>query len=63
MEIQFNWTSKYGSVITAGYDIGTSDGMNEKGLVANILYLTESSYDRLTTTVLLWELVSGLNTY
>lgn len=58
-----HWTSKYGSVITAGYDIGTSDGMNEKGLVANILYLTESSYDRLTTTVLLWELVSGLNTY
>ena len=25
-----HWTSKYGSVITAGYDIGTSDGMNEK---------------------------------
>ena len=41
-----HWTSKYGSVITAGYDIGTSDGMNEKGLVANILYLTESSYNR-----------------
>lgn len=40
------WTSKYGSVITAGYDIGTSDGMNEKGLVANLLYLTESSYTR-----------------
>lgn len=29
-----NWTSKYGSVIAAGYDIGTCDGMNEKGLVA-----------------------------
>lgn len=41
-----HWTSKYGSIITAGYDIGTSDGMNEKGLVANILYLTESSYNR-----------------
>lgn len=40
------WTSKYGSVITAGYDIGTSDGMNEKGLVANLLYLTESQYTR-----------------
>ena len=25
-----HWKSKYGSVITAGYDIGTSDGMNEK---------------------------------
>lgn len=43
---RMRWTSKYGSVITAGYDIGTSDGMNEKGLVANLLYLTESSYDR-----------------
>ena len=25
-----HWKSKYGSVITAGYDIGTSDGMNER---------------------------------
>lgn len=38
------WTSKYGSVIASGYDIGTSDGMNEKGLVANLLYLAESQY-------------------
>ena len=29
-----------------GYDIGTCDGMNEKGLVANLLFLTESSYFR-----------------
>lgn len=27
-----NWTAKYGSVIATGYDIGTCDGMNEKGL-------------------------------
>ena len=40
------WTSKYGSVSTAGYDIGICDGMNEKGLVANLLYLTESDYYR-----------------
>lgn len=40
------WTSKYGSVVTAGYDIGVCDGMNEKGLVANLLFLTESSYIR-----------------
>lgn len=40
------WTSKYGSVATAGYEVGTADGMNEKGLVANLLYLTESSYHR-----------------
>lgn len=40
------WTSKYGSVVTAGYDIGICDGMNEKGLAANLLFLTESSYQR-----------------
>ena len=33
-----NWTSKYGSVIATGYDIGTCDGMNEKGLVASLLF-------------------------
>lgn len=38
------WTSKYGSVIASGYDISTTDGMNEKGLVANILWLVESEY-------------------
>ena len=40
------WVSKYGSVIAAGYDIGTADGMNEKGLVANLLFLVESDYVR-----------------
>ena len=40
------WTSKYGSVIAAGYDIGSADGMNEKGLVANLLYLAESNYGK-----------------
>jgi penicillin V acylase-like amidase (Ntn superfamily) len=38
------WTSKYGSVITSFYDSASSDGMNEKGLVANVLYLSESDY-------------------
>lgn len=38
------WTSKYGSVIASGYDVGTADEMNEKGLVANMLYLSESDY-------------------
>src|SRR5262245_16588952 len=27
------WKSKYGSVVTTSWDIATSDGMNEKGLV------------------------------
>lgn len=40
------WTSKYGSLAAAGYDIGIADGMNEKGLVANLLFLPESVYDR-----------------
>lgn len=43
-ENTLHWTAKYGSVITTGYDIGTADGMNEKGLVANLLYLAESDY-------------------
>lgn len=38
------WTSKYGSLITSGYDLGSADGMNEAGLVANLLYLAESDY-------------------
>ena len=38
------WVSKYGSLIVSGYDVGTADGVNEKGLVANLLYLVESDY-------------------
>lgn len=40
------WTSKYGSVIASAYDISTTDGMNEAGLVANILWLAESTYPK-----------------
>jgi len=40
------WTSKYGSLSAAGYDIGITDGMNEAGLVANLLFLPESVYER-----------------
>ena len=28
-----SWVSKYGSLVVSAYDIGTSEGMNEKGLV------------------------------
>ncbi|MEO5654470.1 MAG: linear amide C-N hydrolase [Nitrosospira sp.] len=38
------WTSKYGSLVVSGYESGTADGMNEVGLVANLLYLSESKY-------------------
>ncbi|WP_370643619.1 linear amide C-N hydrolase [Shinella sp. NM-101] len=43
-ENSFKWTSKYGSVIATGYDVSTTDGMNERGLVANVLWLVESDY-------------------
>ena len=38
------WTSRYGSIVCSFYGIATVDGMNEKGLVANTLYLVESDY-------------------
>ena len=38
------WTSKYGSVVTSAFEIASTDGMNEKGLVANLLWLSESEY-------------------
>lgn len=38
------WTSKYGSVVASVYEGGAADGMNEKGFVANLLYLAESEY-------------------
>jgi penicillin V acylase-like amidase (Ntn superfamily) len=40
------WVAKYGSVVASGYDVGTADGMNEMGLVANLLYLVESDYGK-----------------
>ena len=40
------WTSTYGSVIVSFYGIATVDGINEKGLVANTLYLVESDYGK-----------------
>ena len=38
------WTSKYGSLVASFYDAATVDGMNEKGLAGNVLYLAESDY-------------------
>ena len=40
------WTSKFGSVVVSGYEAGTVDGINEKELVANLLYLAESDYGK-----------------
>jgi penicillin V acylase-like amidase (Ntn superfamily) len=53
------WTSKYGSVAVSGYEAGTPDGLNEKGLAANALFLVESDYgtprdDRPSLSIALW---------
>jgi len=48
-ENPLTWISKYGSVAlvqTADGQSATADGMNEKGLVANLLYLTETKYPK-----------------
>jgi penicillin V acylase-like amidase (Ntn superfamily) len=34
------WTSKYASLVTTIYGIGTADGFNERGLGAHMLYLS-----------------------
>lgn len=38
------WVSRYGSIAASSWDIATPDGMNEKGLVANMLWLVQSEY-------------------
>ena len=44
------WTSKYGSVIASGYNIGTADGINTQGLSVNLLYLSSSDYGQPVAT-------------
>jgi penicillin V acylase-like amidase (Ntn superfamily) len=43
----FEWTAKFGSVVATGYDVSTTDGVNEAGLNANLLWLVESEYPKL----------------
>ncbi len=38
------WVARYGSVVATAYDVATTDGMNEKGLAAELLWLVESRY-------------------
>lgn len=38
------WTSRYGSLVTTVYGIGTIDGVNEKGLGIHGLYLSSTNY-------------------
>lgn len=39
-----SWTAVYGSVVTTAYEVCTTDGMNEAGLMANLLWLPDSEY-------------------
>jgi choloylglycine hydrolase len=39
------WTAKYGSLAVTAFGAATSDGMNEKGLSANLLYLDHTQYE------------------
>jgi len=38
------WEARYGSVVASAFGLASTDGMNEKGLVANLLWLVESRY-------------------
>ncbi|HKV12578.1 MAG TPA: linear amide C-N hydrolase [Thermoanaerobaculia bacterium] len=38
------WTSRYGSLVTTVYGIGTADGLNERGLGAHMLYLKAADF-------------------
>ena len=38
------WTSKYGSLVTTIYGMGTADGFNERGLGAHMLYLKDADF-------------------
>ena len=39
------WTSKYGSFVITGYDLGTHEGVNEKGLSDHLLFLADEASD------------------
>jgi penicillin V acylase-like amidase (Ntn superfamily) len=40
------WKSRYASLIIAGLDICTEEGINEKGLVVNLLFLDGTQYEK-----------------
>lgn len=43
-ENPLNWKSKYGSLVTTIYGMGTADGLNEKGLGGHMLYLNATDF-------------------
>ncbi|MGL4514180.1 MAG: linear amide C-N hydrolase [Lacipirellulaceae bacterium] len=58
-ENSLEWASLHGSVVVSGYEAASTDGMNERGLVMNLLYLVESEYpaagdDRPAMSIAAW---------
>ncbi|TVQ95826.1 MAG: linear amide C-N hydrolase [Deltaproteobacteria bacterium] len=52
------WTSRYGSIVAGAYDFSSSDGLNERGLAANLLWLGNAGFpepsDRPALAVSAW---------
>lgn len=44
------WKAKYGSIAATAYNILAADGMNEKGLVGGLQWLTSTDYGKRDTT-------------
>lgn len=38
------WTSRYASMVTTVYGVGSADGFNERGLAGHLLYLTATDF-------------------
>lgn len=38
------WTSRFGSVIASAYEFASTDGLNDQGLVANLLWQADAQY-------------------
>jgi penicillin V acylase-like amidase (Ntn superfamily) len=45
-ENPLQWTSKYASLVTTIYGVGTADGLNEEGLGAHILFFKPADFGR-----------------
>lgn len=55
----YNWTSTYGNIVASTYGIIPTDGMNEKGFAAHILWLDSSDYGKVdeskpSISVVMW---------
>ena len=45
------WTSKYGNIVATVFDTMSTDGMNEQGLAAHILWLDDADYGKRETKI------------